>query len=219
MQLKSITIRNFKAYKGPQKIPLKPITLIFGPNSAGKSSIVHALAFLKHVYLKNGDCSPNEVDLVWDKVSLGGWQNLLHGHDANQSMSLGLGDIHWDFSMDDMIPTVTDCTIGANGQSVLRAKNNVPGKLAWKMTFGEKHPLLREDYDCHSFSFRDGDRVPDPDLDPDRLPHGLIASAWCHLTTRQGNKATPSKLLPSGETFDWAYFNAAFKEHSSANSG
>ena len=213
MQLKSITIRNFKAYKGPQRIPLKPITLIFGPNSAGKSSIVHALAFLKHVHLKNGDCSPNEVDLVWDKVSLGGWQNLLHGHDANQSMSLGLGDIHWDFSTVDMIPTVTDCTIGANGKSALSAKNNVPGKLAWQMTFGETHPLLLENYDCHTFIFHDGELVPGPDLDPDRLPHGFIANAWLHLTNWRGNKATPSKQLSSGEVFDWAFFNAAFKEH------
>lgn len=33
---------NFKAFGRKQKIPFKPITLVFGPNSSGKSSIIHA---------------------------------------------------------------------------------------------------------------------------------------------------------------------------------
>ena len=31
-------IANFKAFSDMQTIPLKPITIIFGPNSSGKSS-------------------------------------------------------------------------------------------------------------------------------------------------------------------------------------
>ena len=34
--LTGITLENFKAFKDPQFIPIKPITLVFGPNSAGK---------------------------------------------------------------------------------------------------------------------------------------------------------------------------------------
>lgn len=38
---------NFKAFSGPATIPIKPITLIFGPNSSGKSSIFQSLLMLK----------------------------------------------------------------------------------------------------------------------------------------------------------------------------
>ena len=42
--LTALHIGNFKAFADTQRIPLKPITLIFGPNSAGKSSFIHSLA-------------------------------------------------------------------------------------------------------------------------------------------------------------------------------
>jgi predicted ATP-dependent endonuclease of OLD family len=45
--ISSFTIENFKAFNGAATIPLKPITLIFGPNSAGKSSILQSLRLLK----------------------------------------------------------------------------------------------------------------------------------------------------------------------------
>ena len=42
-RLRELRLSNFKCYKEEQTIPLRPLTLIFGPNSAGKSSIIHAL--------------------------------------------------------------------------------------------------------------------------------------------------------------------------------
>jgi AAA15 family ATPase/GTPase len=44
----ALRIGNFKAFAEPQTIPIKPLTLIFGANSAGKSSIIHALVFARH---------------------------------------------------------------------------------------------------------------------------------------------------------------------------
>ena len=44
MILKALHIANFKAFAIAQRLPLRPITLIYGANSAGKSSILHALA-------------------------------------------------------------------------------------------------------------------------------------------------------------------------------
>jgi len=88
--LTSITLENFKGYAKSQKIPIKPLTLIFGPNSAGKSSIFHALAFLKWCQYK-GNCNPDVVELGWESVSLGGISNLVHGHDLSRTMKIGLG--------------------------------------------------------------------------------------------------------------------------------
>ena len=45
--LRSIQLENFKAFGQRTFIPLAPITLIFGQNSAGKSSILQSLNLLK----------------------------------------------------------------------------------------------------------------------------------------------------------------------------
>jgi len=44
MILNALHITNFKAFANSQRVPLRPVTLIYGANSAGKSSILHALA-------------------------------------------------------------------------------------------------------------------------------------------------------------------------------
>lgn len=41
--LKQFTVDNFKAFAEGNTVPIRPITLLFGPNSAGKSSVLHAL--------------------------------------------------------------------------------------------------------------------------------------------------------------------------------
>ena len=42
----SISIKNFKSWKNETEFPLDDINLLFGPNSAGKSSILQALMLL-----------------------------------------------------------------------------------------------------------------------------------------------------------------------------
>lgn len=45
--LTELRFENFQGFKGKQSIRLAPITLIFGPNSSGKSSIARAVNFLQ----------------------------------------------------------------------------------------------------------------------------------------------------------------------------
>ncbi|MCH7225486.1 AAA family ATPase [Haloferula sp. A504] len=88
-----ITLENFKAFKERQVVPIRPITLIFGPNSAGKSCIFRALATLKHALATRGKGEPDRVDAVWSSFRLGGWQNLVHGHSEEEGFAIGL---QWD---------------------------------------------------------------------------------------------------------------------------
>ena len=58
--LTGLGLRNFKAFGDEmQEAPLSKITLIYGPNSGGKSSIIQALLLLKQSlknnYLEGGD--------------------------------------------------------------------------------------------------------------------------------------------------------------------
>ena len=56
MRLSRIEIENFKGIGPAQIIDLKPITLLFGPNSAGKSTILQSLHYLREILeRRNGD--------------------------------------------------------------------------------------------------------------------------------------------------------------------
>ncbi|MCX6838047.1 MAG: DUF3696 domain-containing protein [Verrucomicrobia bacterium] len=57
--LTEFSIGNYQAFSTPQRVPLKPITLIFGPNSAGKSSLLRSLLVARHAIL-NGKLSKSE---------------------------------------------------------------------------------------------------------------------------------------------------------------
>jgi hypothetical protein len=81
MSLRSIQLANFKSFgPTPQEIPLKPLTLIFGPNSAGKSSIIHSLLWLNH-FLGTGETDVRHPAAAKGKIDLGGFRKILHRHD------------------------------------------------------------------------------------------------------------------------------------------
>jgi hypothetical protein len=78
MRLKSIGISNFKAFGEEfQTIPIKPITLVFGPNSAGKSSLLHSLLWLNHAESR-GETDVFNPSLAGKAVNLGGFDSCLN---------------------------------------------------------------------------------------------------------------------------------------------
>lgn len=62
MGLTSITIENFKGIGAPVTIPLRPITLLFGANSAGKSTVIQALQYAWEV-LENRNADVHRTGL------------------------------------------------------------------------------------------------------------------------------------------------------------
>ncbi|MBF0231806.1 MAG: hypothetical protein HQK65_02035 [Desulfamplus sp.] len=63
MNLTSITLVNFKGTTTPVTIPLKPTPLLFGANSAGKSTILKTPIYSKEL-LKQNNPDPNKTILV-----------------------------------------------------------------------------------------------------------------------------------------------------------
>ena len=49
MAITSITIENFKGIGDAVTIPIRPITLLFGKNSSGKSTVLQALRYLREI--------------------------------------------------------------------------------------------------------------------------------------------------------------------------
>lgn len=87
MTITAITIENFKGIREPVRVELKPITLLFGPNSAGKSTIVQALHYAREIFLEN-NINPDWTVSGGDSVDLGGFQNFIHNHDLALSFRL-----------------------------------------------------------------------------------------------------------------------------------
>lgn len=88
--LTRLRIRNFKAWRDTGEVRLAPLTVLFGANSAGKSSLGHLLLALKQTAasadrrraLHTGDDS--------SLVDLGTFVETLHGHDRKAVLEFGL---------------------------------------------------------------------------------------------------------------------------------
>jgi len=87
MRLSRIEITNFKGIgDATQVIDLKPITLLFGPNSAGKSTILQSLHYVREI-LERRNADPDQT-IAGGLIDLGGFATLVHGHDVNRVIKL-----------------------------------------------------------------------------------------------------------------------------------
>ena len=102
--LTELGLRNFKAFGDTeQKVSLSKITLIYGPNSGGKSSIIHALLMLKQSINVESLRSATKPKLVLrgQYVDLGSFSALIHKHEQNRELEIGIrtvskADSSWD---------------------------------------------------------------------------------------------------------------------------
>ena len=93
-RLQALRVGNFKAFADTQRIPLKPITLIFGPNSAGKSSFIHSLALAHEAQLGREKRSLSRLDVHHTDVGgsaidLGGFRQYVHRGQLNRRVEWG----------------------------------------------------------------------------------------------------------------------------------
>ncbi|WP_071839186.1 AAA family ATPase [Xenorhabdus bovienii] len=70
MRITQISLTNFRSFKETQTIDIAPVTLLFGLNSVGKSSVLMALAYVRQI-LKHGYCNPQKLDSL-GKKTIGG---------------------------------------------------------------------------------------------------------------------------------------------------
>jgi hypothetical protein len=165
MKLQSFGISNFKAFgKEFQTIPIKPITLVFGPNSAGKSSLLHSLLWLNHA-ANLGETDVFHPVLARKAVNLGGFDRCLNRKSGKHRLKLSITmenevseveSTEWrlhapTFRMDlfyariqrGTTPTLEKCDLYADGKILLRSKfwnvDNpwIEAKVEWS------HPALK----------------------------------------------------------------------------
>ena len=88
MILSALHIGNFKAFAASQRVPLRPITLIYGANSAGKSSLLHALALAHHA-IETGDLDTQQPRIGGESIDLGGFRQFVHRRERKRQVELG----------------------------------------------------------------------------------------------------------------------------------
>lgn len=81
MVITAITLENFKGIKGPCRIELRPLTMLFGANSAGKSSVVQALHYAREIFMRQ-NTDPDKT-LLGGSMDLGGFSSFVYMHDQS----------------------------------------------------------------------------------------------------------------------------------------
>jgi hypothetical protein len=89
--IRFIGLQNFKGYR-EASIPLAPITLFFGPNSAGKSTVFQVLYLLKQTL----QFAPKDVPLLFrcdnGYVDLGSFEDVIYDHDTRLDLCIKIND-------------------------------------------------------------------------------------------------------------------------------
>ncbi|MDC3284689.1 DUF3696 domain-containing protein [Opitutales bacterium] len=81
-------LQNFKAFgQYSQLLDIKPITLIYGKNSSGKSSIFHSLLYLHELARSGLTKDVFRTNLGEEFVDLGGFGNYVHGKSLERNIT------------------------------------------------------------------------------------------------------------------------------------
>lgn len=87
--IKSLALTNFKGFAEEVCIELRPVTLLFGANSAGKSSVLQALQLVREI-LERGDPNIDRTRQGGDTIDLGGFRNFVHKRDVSREVTLSV---------------------------------------------------------------------------------------------------------------------------------
>jgi len=169
--LTALRIGNFKAFAESQRIPVRPLTLIYGANSSGKSSVLHSMILARHAQ-ETGDLDVHRTNVGGESVDLGGFRQYVHRREANRRvewamdldtssfkdrlaelfapvkqvtmlLNLGIGLDDLDHPLPESIPEIHTYELLADGQSLLRMSRRRDGKLQLDR-LDHEHPVFRE---------------------------------------------------------------------------
>ncbi|MCK4820706.1 AAA family ATPase, partial [bacterium] len=136
--LTALHLGNFKAFSDTQKTPIRPLTLIFGANSSGKSSLIHGL-LLAHEAMWKGKLDVHRTELGGDSVDLGGFRQYVHRRDAGLQVEWALEISKDSFTdrLNELLPDVDRITLGITiglgkfARSLLEGFEKLTPKAFW----------------------------------------------------------------------------------------
>lgn len=105
--IKSLALKNFKGFSDEVRIELRPITLLFGANSAGKSSVLQALQYIREI-LDRSNANADRTAQGGEAIDLGGFMNLVHGRSSERRIEIEVEMALGDSSIPELVPDVFD---------------------------------------------------------------------------------------------------------------
>jgi predicted ATPase len=82
--IKALSIKNFKSFQDSGKIEIKPIMLLIGPNSSGKTSFIQFLLAIKQTL--ESRAKENPILINGRYVELGTFRDLIFSHDDSNEL-------------------------------------------------------------------------------------------------------------------------------------
>ncbi|MCC6061325.1 MAG: AAA family ATPase [Desulfurococcaceae archaeon] len=98
--LRGLHVSNFKSLKDVS-IEFKPLTVIIGPNSSGKSSILQSILLLKKLHLNQGNVPMHGLFDIEGYINMGLWDHLVFDESSPMKFSLLIGgdDISFQYNV------------------------------------------------------------------------------------------------------------------------
>ena len=88
--MNTIGFSNFKAFgEKIQSFDRKPITLVYGANSVGKSTLLHRELYMQYV-LDKKKVNVNKTTMFGDEIDFGGFDRFVHGRNPKNEICLHL---------------------------------------------------------------------------------------------------------------------------------
>ncbi|NMR24027.1 AAA family ATPase [Pseudoalteromonas sp. NEC-BIFX-2020_015] len=88
MRISKLSLTNFRSFKEKQTIDFAPVTLLFGPNSVGKSSVLMALFYL-HQLLTTKITNPNQISAI-NGHYIDGFYALVNGKNLDKDITIAV---------------------------------------------------------------------------------------------------------------------------------
>ncbi len=85
--IKSISLRNYKAFENVA-IPVKPLTILLGANSVGKSSIIQMLMLLHQTAEEKMGSYSSALKIYGNYVNVGAFDNLFMNKDVSKDLEI-----------------------------------------------------------------------------------------------------------------------------------
>jgi hypothetical protein len=119
-RLRAFSVENFKSIRSKTRIELRPLTLLFGPNNGGKSTLLHSLLYAADVF-ETGTLDVHRPRLSRNTLDFGGLRNVIHARDPSHELVLGfeLDVTSKDLSLPGMSPAPAQLTFDM-GESPVR---------------------------------------------------------------------------------------------------
>jgi energy-coupling factor transporter ATP-binding protein EcfA2 len=98
--LRGMHVSNFKSLKDVS-MEFKPLTVIIGPNSSGKSSILQSILLLKKLHLNQGNVPMHGLFDIEGYINMGLWDHLVFDESSPMKFSLLVGgdDISFQYNV------------------------------------------------------------------------------------------------------------------------